>query len=294
MNRSTHKPEVNRCNMILIADSGSTKTDWVLTDGKRSLSRYSTIGFNPYFVGSDMMYDSLMVKLSGEFSPGQVKQVFFYGAGCSNNANITIANKALTRFFSNAKVSVNHDMLAAARALLGNKSGFAAIIGTGSNTCIYNGKEVEFNIDSLGYLLGDEGSGSYIGRKIVKDYMRGHLPKSLERKFLRYYNLKPADIFDSLYNKPSPNRFLAGFCKFADHNKEHEYIKEILLCSFTDFFENLVSRYPDYRKYTFNCVGSVGFIFKDQLREVAGKYDMKVGKLISSPIEELVNYHLSI
>jgi glucosamine kinase len=280
--------------MILIADSGSTKTDWVLTDGKKRLSRHSTIGFNPYFIGADMMYDSLTVKLSPQFNINQVKEVYFYGAGCSNTENITIANKALTKFFTNAKVSVGHDMLAAARALLGNKSGFAAIIGTGSNTCIYNGKEVEQNIDSLGYLLGDEGSGSYIGKKILRDFMRGYLPRTLERKFIKYYNLKDSDIFDALYNKPAPNRFLAGFCKFADHNKDHEYIIKILKSSFSDFFENLVKHYPDYKKYTFNCVGSVGFIFKDRLIEVAGGYKMKVGKLIASPIEELVNYHLEM
>ncbi len=278
--------------MILIADSGSTKTDWVLTDGSKNFSRYSTIGFNPYFTGPDTMYDSLSSKFATQLNAEEVKMVFFYGAGCSNIENITIANRALGKFFTNAQISVNHDMLAAARALLGNQPGFAAIIGTGSNTCMYNGKEIDKNIDSLGYLLGDEGSGSYIGRKIVRDYLRGHLPRTLERKFTQYYSLKPADIFDALYHKPTPNRFLASFCKFADHNKEHSYIKNLLSQSFTDFFENLVSKYPDYEKYTFNCVGSVGFIFKDQLKKVASRYNMKVGKLISSPIEELVRYHL--
>lgn len=278
--------------MIIIADSGSTKTDWVLTDGKKNISRYSTIGFNPYFTGTDLMYDSLNTKLATQFNSSQVKKVFFYGAGCSNEQNVTIANKALSKFFVNAKILVGHDMLAAARALLGNKPGFAAIIGTGSNTCIYDGKDVEKNIDSLGYLLGDEGSGSYIGRKIVKDYLRGYLPRSLEKKFTQYYSLKPNDIFDALYNKAMPNRFLASFCKFADHNKEHEYIRKILKESFNDFFANLVSRYPDYEQYSFNCVGSVGFIFKQQLKEVAEEYNMKMGKLIPSPIQELVNYHL--
>jgi glucosamine kinase len=279
--------------MILIADSGSTKTDWILSDGEKKLGRYSTVGFNPYFVTSDAIYEHLQVKLSAQLDATLVKNVFFYGAGCSTAENISIANRALEKFFTNARVSVGHDMLAAARALLGNHRGFAAIIGTGSNTCIYDGEEVEKNIDSLGYLMGDEGSGSYIGKKIVRDYLRGYLPKTLEKKFTEYYSLKQADIFDALYNKPTPNRFLASFCKFADHNKEHEYIKKILRQSFTDFFENLVSHYPSYQKFSFNCVGSVGFIFKDQLKEVATNFNMRVGKLISSPIEDLVNYHLA-
>jgi len=278
--------------MIVIADSGSTKTDWVLTDGKKNFSRYSTIGFNPYFIGADSIYDTLTLKLSPQLNPASVKKVFFYGAGCSNAPNITIANKALTRYFTNAVVFVGHDMLAAARALLGNQPGFAAIIGTGSNTCIYNGKEVERNIDSLGYLLGDEGSGSYIGKKIVRDFMRGYLPKVLEKKFIEYYNLKSEDIFETLYHKPTPNRFLASFCKFADHNKDNAYIKKLLKESFMDFFANLVSQYPGYQKFSFNCVGSVGFIFKEQLKEVAGLHRMKIGKLLSSPIEELVSFHL--
>ena len=279
--------------MILIADSGSTKTDWVLTDGEKNVSRCSTIGFNPYFTGSDMIYESLSSKLAEQFNPLSVRQVYFYGAGCSNPQNNSVAFRALTRYFLKAEVVVSHDMLAAARALLGNERGFAAILGTGSNACIYDGRDVEHNIDSLGYLLGDEGSGSYIGRKLVRDYLRGYFPKPLEKKFAQYYNLKASDIFDALYNKPLPNRFLASFCKFADHNKEHEYIRKTVREAFADFFANQVSRYPGYQKLTFNSVGSVGFIFKEQLKEVAEQHEMKIGKVIASPIENLVQYHLA-
>lgn len=278
--------------MILIADSGSTKTDWVLLDEKNQL-RYKTIGYNPYFINSENIYHSLSEKLTPEFEPTIVKKVFFYGAGCSTPANASIVCNALTRCFINSEISVGHDMLAAARALLGNEKGFAAIIGTGSNTCIYDGREVEKNIDSLGYLMGDEGSGSYIGKKIVRDYMRGYLPKDLHDKFKENYHLSNNDIFDALYNKPLPNRFLAGFCMFADNNKEHPYVREIVKDSFNDFFKNLVSKYPGYDNYTFNCVGSVGHIFQDILTEVARSYNMDTGKIIHSPIEDLVKYHLT-
>jgi N-acetylglucosamine kinase-like BadF-type ATPase len=278
--------------MILIADSGSTKTDWVLID-ENNQSRYKTIGYNPYFINSENIYHSLAEKLVPELEPTGIKKVFFYGAGCSTSSNASIVSSALTRCFINSEISVGHDLLAAARALLGNERGFAAIIGTGSNTCIYDGKEVEKNIDSLGYLMGDEGSGSYIGKKIVRDFMRGYLPAELQRKFSETYRLTNSEIFANLYNKPLPNRFLASFCLFADQNQQHEYIRELVRESFSDFFKNLVSKYDNHDSYSFNCVGSVGYIFRDVLFEVATSYNMKAGKIIHSPIEDLVQYHLA-
>jgi glucosamine kinase len=278
--------------MILIADSGSTKTDWVLLDDHKR-SSYKTVGFNPYFTDSEKIYQSLSQKLTNEFDAEQVKQVYFYGAGCMEEDKTAIVNKALVRCFTKASVKVGHDMLAAARALLGNKPGFAAILGTGSNTCLYNGYAVQKNIDSLGYLLGDEGSGSYIGKKVVRDFMRGYLPSGLHKKFEDEYHLTNPEIFDALYNRPLPNKFLAGFCKFADMNKEDPYIQKIIADSFHDFFTNLVCKYPDYEKYEFNCIGSVGYVFRDILSKVAASHGMKTGKIIHTPIENLVNYHLT-
>jgi glucosamine kinase len=278
--------------MILIADSGSTKTDWVLLD-KKSRFTYKTIGYNPYFTNSENIYQSVSEKMNSLFDTSRVKKVYFYGAGCMEEDKTAIVNRALTRCFINADVKVGHDMLAAARALLGNKRGFAAIIGTGSNTCLYDGSKVEMNIDSLGYLLGDEGSGSYIGKKIVKDYMRGYLPEELNKNFYQMYKLSNPDIFDHIYNKQLPNRFLANFCMFADAHQKHPYIHNIVKESFDDFFKNLVVRYPDYSEYEFNCIGSVGYIFREILKEVCEAKNMKVGKIIHTPIDELVNYHLT-
>ncbi len=279
--------------MILIADSGSTKTDWVLVDENRNQSYYNTIGYNPYFNDTEAIFNSLSEKLTSQFDPSLVNKVLFYGAGCSNENKISIVNNALAKCFYNAEIVVDHDMLAAARALLGDQPGFAAILGTGSNTCIYNGKTILNSIDSLGYLLGDEGSGSYISKKIIQDFIRGRMPASLEKKFRETYKLNSDDIFDSLYTKMLPNRFLASFCKFAHEHKEHEYIHQIIKESFTDFFKNIVSLYPGYQKLTFNCVGSVGFIFQNELKEVATSYNMKIGTLLPSPINNLVNYHLN-
>jgi glucosamine kinase len=279
--------------MILIADSGSTKTDWVLMNSKEH-ARYKTIGYNPYFINSESIYHSITESLLPQFDPQLVESIYFYGAGCSTPENVEIVHKALTRCFINSKIFVGHDMLAAARALLGTRRGFAAIIGTGSNTCVYDGRDVEMNIDSLGYLLGDEGSGSYIGKKVVRDFMRGCLPEELDKKFREQYQMSNKDIFNTLYNKPLPNRFLAGFCLFADKNKEHPHIREIVMESFNDFFKNLVSKYPAYRKLEFNCVGSVAYAFKEMLETVATKYKMKTGNIINSPIDNLLQYHLTV
>jgi len=277
--------------LLLVADSGSTKTDWILAGATGQKLHLSTIGYNPYFISSEEIHKSIAKDLLPKIGSATVEQIFFYGAGCSVPEKKNTVAEALKRSFPKASISVDHDLLGASRALLGNTRGFAAILGTGSNTCIYNGKEIELLIDSLGYLLGDEGSGCYIGKQLVRDFMRSALPADLQSQFFSTYKLSSADIFDSMYNKPLPNRFLAGFCRFANENKDHTYIRHIIDKSFSDFFTNLVSKYPGYKDLSFNCVGSVGYQFSDQLSLVAERFGMKTGKLIPAPIQDLVSYH---
>ncbi|MBI3260172.1 MAG: N-acetylglucosamine kinase [Ignavibacteriae bacterium] len=279
--------------MILIADSGSTKTDWVLIDKNKNQQKFHTIGYNPYFIDTENIYYSLSENLIPGFDANEVKQVWFYGAGCSTPEKNETVEKALRRTFLNAnEIFVGHDLLASAIALLGDQPGFAAILGTGANTCLYDGKNVTLNIDSLGYLLGDEGSGCFIGRKLVRDYMRKLMPQDLWDDFKVTYQMDNEQIFDSLYHTMYPNRFLAGFARFADKHKHTEYIRSKVRDSFNDFFKNLVSRYPDYKQHKLSCVGSIGFIFKDILADTAEKWGMQTGKVIQSPIEGLVEYHL--
>jgi glucosamine kinase len=281
--------------MLLIADSGSTKTDWALTDPSTGTTHlYHTIGYNPYFIDSEAVYHSLSENLVKDFDANKVSQVFFYGAGCSTDAKKDVLHKALIRVFPKAQeIFVGHDLLGSCRSLLGKEKGFAAILGTGANTCLYDGKDCVMNIDSLGYLLGDEGSGSYIGKKFVRDFMRRRLEPQLQQRFKERFNIENNEqIFQTLYTTQFPNRYLASFCKFADEYMDHPYIKNKVRDSFNDFFKNLVSKYPNYKEYTFNCVGSVGFVFKEILVEVAVSYDMKIGKVIPSPMQDLVNYHL--
>lgn len=279
--------------MKLIADSGSTKTDWVLVHPEGKQENFHTIGYNPYFIDSENIYYSLSENLIPHFSSEKVETIYFYGAGCSTPEKKDIVLSALKRAFPSAKhIEVDHDLLASARALLWDEPGFAAILGTGANTCIYDGNSVTQNIDSLGYLLGDEGSGSYIGRKLIRDYMRHLMPKELWDDFKSTYGMDNEGIFDTLYHTMYPNRFLASFARFADKHKQHEYIRGKVRDGFKDFFKNLVSRYPDYQKYSFNCVGSIGYIFSDVLTDMAAQYGMKTRKIIQSPIDQLVAFHL--
>lgn len=280
--------------MILIADSGSTKTDWALTNQHTGLQKIlSTVGFNPYFIDTEAIYNTLSDTLLTELDAGSVESVYFYGAGCSTTDKQQIVRKALERAFPGVRdIFIGHDLLGSARALLGNQKGFAAILGTGANTCIYDGNDCVLNIDSLGYLLGDEGSGSYIGKKLVRDFMRKRLEPELYNRFKERFQIESNEqIYKTLYTTQFPNRYLAGFCKFADEYVTHPYIRNKVRDSFRDFFKNLVSKYPDYQNYSFNCVGSVGYVFKDILEEVAVSYDMPMGNVIKSPIEGLVGYH---
>jgi glucosamine kinase len=280
--------------MILLADSGSTKTDWTLIDTETgNYTAYSTIGFNPYLIDSVSILLELEQMLVPQLSSTDILTIYFYGAGCSTPNKKGIVLEALQKAFPQTQsFFIDHDLLGSARALLGNKKGFAAILGTGANTCIYNGTDCEPNIDSLGYLLGDEGSGCYIGKKLIRDYMRKQMPDALRTRFKERFNIESHEqVFNTLYNAPRPNRYLASFCKFTDEYTNHPYINQVVSEAFTDFFTQLVSKYPNYTDYSFNCVGSVAFYFKDILTQVAEAHNMKIGRIIQSPMEGLIEFH---
>lgn len=277
--------------MILIADSGSTKANWCLVKENGEMDYFVTEGYNPHFVDESYITNSIIKSLPDFIEPEKINEVNFYGSGCMAGKTIVV-EAALHSVFQRSKVNAAMDLLAAARALLGKKSGFAAILGTGTNTCIYDGEQITQNIDSLGYMLGDEGSGSYIGKKILQDYLRGYMPVVISEKFREEIGLTFDEIFDRVYTQPQPNRFCAGFTKFAGKNIDIPYFYELVKSAFMDFFTNLVSRYPNYQNYTFNCLGSVGFYFKDILEEVAEIFGMKTEKIIRSSMEDLVKYHL--
>jgi N-acetylglucosamine kinase-like BadF-type ATPase len=281
--------------MIIIADGGSTKTNWCLLNDAGQKIYFNTEGYNPYFVSTEYITESLFKDLPSDLDLDQVTEVNYYGAGCSTDDKLKIVSDAMANVFTNANIYIGHDLLAAARALLGLDTGFAAILGTGTNTGLYDGKDISLNIDSAAYILGDEGSGCYIGKKLLTDYLRGYMPEVVRERFWETYKLTPEQITDQVYTKPLANRFCASFSKFVyDNNVHAEYSRKIVKTSFVDFFENLVSHYPNYKDYTFNCIGSVGYNFRNVLEETAIEYGMTVGKIIRSPIDELVRYHVEL
>lgn len=279
--------------MIIIADGGSTKTNWCLLDDNQKKIYFNTEGYNPYFVDSDYIVSSLKKGLPQDLPLDKIAEVNYYGAGVHNKEKAKIVEDAFRVLFPNAKIEIGHDLLAAARALLGKEAGFAAILGTGTNSCIYDGNEITQNINSAAYILGDEGSGSYIGKKLLADFVRNLMPEDVAKAFYETYKLTPDEIMDNVYTKPLANRFCASFSKFVyDNNVNIEYTRKIVDDSFEAFFANLVSKYPNYQNYTFNCIGSVGYNFRNVLEEKATQYGMKVGKILRSPIDDLVKFHI--
>jgi N-acetylglucosamine kinase-like BadF-type ATPase len=279
--------------MILIADGGSTKTNWCLVTDDNKKVYFNTEGYNPYFVSGHYIIQSLNESLPVDLEKDKITEVNYYGAGCSTDEKRKQVQDAMAIVFTAAKVTVGHDLLAAARAVLGNTAGFVAILGTGTNTCLYDGENIVQNIDSGAYILGDEGSGCYIGKKLLIDYLRGYMPEAVRENFWETFKLTPDEINEQVYTQPLANRFCANFSKFVYDNNVHiEYTRNLVKTSFEDFFRNLVTHYPEYQKHTFNCIGSVGYNFRNVLEEVANENEMAVGNIIRSPIDSLVKYHL--
>jgi glucosamine kinase len=277
--------------MILIADSGSTKTSWCLIDDKAQRQYFDTEGYNPYFVGAGDIVRSLGPKLPDYLAPAALHQLYFYGAGCFED-KAGIVRDALQQLFPGTDITVELDLLAAARAVLGHHPGFAAILGTGTNTCLYDGKAITANIDSLGYILGDEGSGCHIGKLILADYIRDYMPPEVRKEFFEAFGLSREEIMHLVYTQPMANRFCAGFSHFLkDQCTDRGYSRKLIHQAFSEFFERLVVHYPCYRDLTFNCVGSIGYIYRPILEEVADSYGMQVGTILQHPITGLAGYH---
>jgi len=276
--------------MKIIADSGSTKTTWVLLSPGGTVETLNSIGLNPLFVSSEKVKEIVSQTFTGVDS-GIVKEVYFYGAGCSSTERCAIISTGLKQVFPDTRIEVNHDMLAAARALFANKKGIAMIFGTGSNSCVYNGKEITDNIPALGYILGDEGSGAFFGLQLIKDFLNNEMPETLSKQFKEVYHLDKDTIITSVYKAPFPNRYLAHFAPFLSQHINNEYISEMVITGFDLFFKRHVLPYPDYRNYSLGCIGSVGYYLKDILKSVAQKHQLHLTTIEKSPVEGLINFH---
>ncbi len=277
--------------MLLIADSGSTKTDWRLVNNNGVITSFSTIGFNPYHIYSEKVLNALASSDLATIK-NSIKKVVFYGAGCSSEDKKAIISTPLISFFINAEIEVEHDMLAAARATCGHEKGMVAILGTGSNSCLFNGESIVENVTALGYILGDYGGGVDIGKTFLKALLAKELPKEIEKSFNEKYNLSGNDILDAVYKQPLPNRFLAGFSEFVYQNLNHLIIERLVKKCFSSFFETNICKYSDYKNQQLHLIGSIAFVYQDILKEVAADYDVQIGKVLKQPIEELVKYHI--
>lgn len=277
---------------ILIADSGSTKTDWCLIKGKKKLYMY-TQGISPYFQTSIQIADILQKELLPQLEkPDQIGAIYYYGTGCAHPNNIAIVKKVLKAVFPSARCSVTHDLMAAARALCGHTKGIACILGTGSNSCYYNGRRIVKNNPGLGFILGDEGSGAYLGRKVLQYYLYHTFDDELMARFDEKYNTTKDKILENVYKRPLPNRYLASFVPFLEENRGHFMIENIIEDGLNEFFFTHLYKYRESWKVPIHFVGTVAWLYQDVLQELCQLYELELGRVLRQPMDGLVEYHL--
>ncbi len=277
---------------ILIADSGATKAEWCLMKGGKKKPVF-TSGISPYFLTTDGIVELLQSELMPALKNTVVDAVFFYGTGCANPDNAKSVKKALKEVFASASVQVNTDLLAAARAVCGTEKGIACILGTGSNSCYYNGRAIVKNSPGIGYVLGDEGSGAYLGKRVVQHFLYNTFDEDLRARFDARFVTTPTEILDKVYKQPLPNRYLAGFALFLAENRGHYMIENIIEDGLNDFFFQHLNKYNEVWKHPVNFVGSVADGFKDVLQSLCDSYQFELGTVLRAPMQGLLKYHAS-
>lgn len=281
--------------MILIADSGSTKTDWILIDtNKNIVSSTTTKGLNPTVFSESDLYKTITSNAEVMAHAQNIHQVYFYGAGCGTETPNKILSTVLEELFESATIVVKEDIYAAAYAVSGRKPGIVCILGTGSNCSYFNGKdELISKIPSLGYVLMDDASGNYFGKILLQDYFYKKMPKKLHEKFQKSYNLYPDDVKLNLYKKGSPNSYLASFASFLIKHKNEAYCSEIIKKGFADFIENQITQYDRVYDLPIHFVGSIAYLLQDELKIALKSFRLNTGNFIQKPIDNLVAYHLN-
>jgi hypothetical protein len=280
--------------MIVVAESGSTKCDWLLDDGKGHVHETFTIGFNPFFHTTDVVLEHLKANTDLMKYALEIEEVHFYGAGCSSENRNAVIKVALETVFTQAKCHVGHDLNASAYSTYTGEPAITCILGTGSNSCYFDGNEVTEVIPALGYILGDEGSGSYFGKQILADYIYERLPKELQKDFKGRYQLTKEEIFSKVYNQRDANVFLASFMRFLVPHKEHPYFADIINKGLRQFAKIHITCYPNYREVPVHFVGSVSYYFQDVLRDIAGEMGFTVGNINKNPVSALLEYHKNL
>lgn len=277
--------------MKLVADSGSTKTDWYLVKNEQ-LTRYTTQGYNPYYCTTEEIQKSLEAELLVNLSEETfaIQELYFYGAGCSNEFNQEVIRKALAPIFTNAKIHLGDDLLAAARATAGHEAGICCILGTGTNSCVYDGQKIVDKIPSLGYILGDEGAGAHIGKQVVKTYFYREMPLYLAKKLEQAYQMDKHIIITNLLKGKTPNRTLASFALFCSTHQDEPFIQELVSSCFEDFVHCHILKYEKVQQLPVHFVGSIAYGFKDLLVAVLEKHQLTAGNIFKSPFPTLLSY----
>lgn len=276
--------------MILIADSGSTKTEWCIAREGVAVARITTAGINPYFQTSDQISEELNKALFPVIKEYEITSVVFYGAGCAYPDKNRILEDIISSELK-VPVEVYSDLMGAARSLCGMLPGIACILGTGSNSCLYDGIEIVQHVSPLGYILGDEGSGAVLGKLLVGDCLKKRLPQPLIDKFMNQYELTPEIIMDRVYKQPFPNRFLAGLSRFLWENQGEQPIRNIVSGSFQSFFVRNVMSYKGMDNLPVHFTGSIAYYYQDILTEVATSLDLNMGIISQAPMDGLIQYH---
>ncbi|MBR4520415.1 MAG: ATPase [Paludibacteraceae bacterium] len=277
--------------MILIADSGSTKTQWCLLSASGQMSEFRMDGINPFYQTADAIKNSISNQLLPQMGQllwaGKITNVYFYGAGCTPE-KCPLVQMAVKSVFKDAEVEVYSDMVGAARALLQHSEGVACILGTGSNSCLYDGEKFTKNVPALGFILGDEGSGAVLGKRLVADLLKDQLNDDLKQQFLKEYNLTQADIIDKVYRQPFPNRFLASLSKFCADHIDNPIIYDLVYDHFQTFVTRILKQYPSV---PVGFVGSIAYYYRDVLGKVLADNHIEIADILQSPMPGLIEYH---
>lgn len=276
--------------MIIVADSGGSKINWRLLKKDGSIDQVNSAGFNPYYQPIEHLN-----KISEEsllpIVKENVSKIFFYGTGVSSEKNVQSIQTVFLKYFPLASIEVGWDLLAAARALCGHEPGIACILGTGSNSCLYDGEKIIGNVANLGWILADEGSGTYLGKQLVFDYFRNEMPETLAKQFHARFPWSREEVLEKVYQHEKPGAFLASFAKFIFQHMKEPYCYQLAYQSFSDFFENNVMKYENYKNLKVHFTGSIGFYFSDVVRQVANDKSITVKNILEGPIAGLTLYH---
>ena len=275
--------------MILVAESGSTKTQWCAIYADHIEKLNNTSGINPLLLSSDEIEGIMRPVLAG-INLKDIDSVYYFGAGCSSVAIKEKIGKAIITIFQCSDIIIDTDLLAACLALAGDKPAVIGLLGTGSNSCLWNGSEIEFKVPSLGYILGDEGGGVSIGKQLVADFLKNQMPLDLRILFIEKYDVSVEIVLERVYQMQMPNRYLAGFAPFIEQNINHEYCLNMVSYQFESFIKRNILQYKNVTKFELDFCGSIAFVHQNQLKDVCRKYGLNLKRIVKEPLDDLSIY----